>query len=384
MSQDTNPYTAARIQVLEGGEAVRKRPGMYIGSTGEHGLAQMVFEVADRAVNEVLAGRAGRVEITLTADGAVRVADDGPGEGDVEALLTQMRSEAGPRGRHHVTVGYVGVGPFVVNVLSSRMTAEVRRDGVCRVQEYARGAALGPLTAMGPAAGSGTVIAFWPDPDIFAGARLPFDELADRFRELALLNRDLDVSLTDERHPGGRRAARFRFPGGLRDLLDLLDGPHEAPAVTDVIGFEGEDPRMAGTVEVALRWRGGGEERVRSFANSRPTPRGGSHELGLRDGLAAAIDAYVRRRPLPATEPGAGLVGGLDTGPGAGLVGAGLTAVVSVKLDEPEFLGSTRDVLGNAAVRDCVAEAVREHVGAWLEAHPRQAATVVGRILGDD
>ncbi|MFJ6381102.1 ATP-binding protein [Kitasatospora sp. NPDC092039] len=379
MSQDTTPYTAAHIQVLEGGEAVRKRPGMYIGSTGERGLAQMVFEVAERAVNEVLAGRAGRVEITLTADGAVRVADDGPGEQDVEALLTRMRSGPGPRGRHHVTTGYVGVGPFVVNALSSRMTAEVRRAGVCRVQEYASGAALGPLTATGPAAGSGTVIAFWPDPDIFAGARLPFDELADRFRVLALLNRDLDVSLTDERHPGGGRAARFRFPGGVRDLLDLLDAPHEAPAVTDVIGFEGEDPRMAGTVEVALRWRGSGEERVRGYANSRPTPRGGSHELGLRDGLAAAIDAYARRRPLPATDPDTGPGGD----PGAGLVGAGLTAVVSVKLDEPEFLGATRDVLGNAAVRDCVAEAVREHVGAWLEAHPRQAAAVVGQILGD-
>ncbi|MFG2914856.1 ATP-binding protein [Kitasatospora sp. NPDC048298] len=368
MSLDTNPYDGIRIEVLEGWEAVRKRPGMYIGSTGERGLHHTVFEVADRAVDEVLAGRAGRVEITLLPDGGVRVADDGPGEADPEALLTRMDSAAGPRGRHSVAPHGAGVGPFVVNALSSRMTAEVRRGGVRREQEYARGAALTPLTDTGPATGSGTVITFWPDAGIFETTRFSFDALADRFRELALLNRDLDVSLADERHPDGVRSVRFRFPGGgAREFVALLDGDgkgegeHAAPAVTDTIGFEAEDPRMAGTLEVALRWRDGGEERVRGFANSHPTT-GGSHETGLREGVAAALDAYARRRLLPAPP-----------------VGAGLTAVVSVKLDDPKFEGSTRSVLGNAAVRGCVAEAVREHLGAWLEEHPEQAAVVVGR-----
>ncbi|MFJ7907445.1 DNA gyrase subunit B [Kitasatospora sp. NPDC096204] len=379
MSQDNNPYDGIRIEVLEGWEAVRKRPGMYIGSTGERGLHDMVFEVADRAVDEVLAGRAGRVDITLLPDDGVRVADDGPGEADPEALLTRPHSNAGPRGRHRVTLHRMGVGPFVVNALSSRMTAEVRRGGVRREQEYARGAALTPLTDTGPATDSGTVITFWPDAGIFETTRFSFDSLADRFRELVLLNRDLDISLTDERHPDGVRSVRFRFPDGARELVALFDGggegEHAAAAITDTVGFEAEDPRMAGTLEVALRWRDGGGERVRGFANSYPTT-GGSHETGLREGVAAALDAYARRRLLPAPA-----YPGPDAGPDAGPDGAGLTAVVSVKLDDPEFQGSTRSVLGNAAVRGCVAEAVREQLGAWLEEHPEQAAAVVARAL---
>ncbi|MFE7637210.1 MULTISPECIES: DNA gyrase subunit B [unclassified Kitasatospora] len=383
MNEEKTGYEAARIQVWEGLEAVRKRPGMYIGSTGERGLRQLVFEVADRAVREVLAGRAGRVDITLTSDGGVRVADDGPGvpvrgaegtgEPDLDTLLTRLNAGAGPgRGRSDLALGHWAAGPAAVNALSGRMTAEVRREGVRWEREYARGTAVTPLTDAVPATGSGTVLTFWPDAEVFGTTEFSFDDLADRFRELAFLNRELDISLTDRRGPGEPRSERFHSPGGVRDFVAFLDNRDAAPAATGTLAFEGEDPRMAGTVEVALRWRAGGEERVRSFANSRPTPRGGTHELGFRDGVAAALDAYARKRLRPApAEPGLS----------AGQAWAGLTAVVSVKLDEPEFHGSTLDVLGNTAVRACVAEAVRRHLDAWLEEHPQQAAAVVERLV---
>ncbi|WP_405817080.1 ATP-binding protein [Streptomyces sp. NBC_01390] len=381
MSEEFAEYDASHIQLLEGWEAVRKRPGMYIGSSGERGLLNMVFEVADRAVNELLAGRASSVEVTLTPDGGVRVADDGPetpideaggtGGPELEALLTQIQAATGPSGRHDVALSPFGVGPFVVNALSRRMTAEVRREGVRWVQEYARGVAVTELSEAGTATGSGTTIAFWPDTDIFETGEFSFDALAARFRELAFLNRALDISLIDRRRPDESRSARFRFPGGARDFVAFLDTGTAAPVLTETIAFELEDPRMAGTVEVALRWCDSHEERLRSFANSRPTA-GGTHELGFRDGVVAAVNAYARERLLTDTEPG------LD----ADRIGEGLTAVVSVKLDHPEFEGSTRGVLGNPQVRTCVGQAVQEHFGTWLEEHPEQASALVGRMQG--
>ncbi|MFE4975662.1 ATP-binding protein [Kitasatospora sp. NPDC056651] len=381
MTEDANRYDASQIQVLEGWEAIRKRPGMYIGSTGERGLRHLVFEVADRAVNEVLAGHAGFVDITLTPDGGVCVADDGPGvpiseaggagSTGLEAMLTRMQTGAGTGGRNDVTLGFCGVGPFVVNALSRRMMAEVRRDGVCWVQEYARGVAVTPLTEAGPATGSGTTIVFWPDSDIFGTAEFSFDGLAERFRELALLNRGLEISLTDQRQPVESRSVRFQFPGGARDFVAFLDAQAVAPAPTDTIGFEREDPRMAGTMEVAFRWSGSREELVRSFANSWPTA-GGTHVVGFRDGVAAAVTAYAReRRLLTATDPD------LSTDQ----IGEGLTAVVSVKVDDPEFHGAIRNVLGNATVRACVGQAVQEHLGRWLEEHPEHAVAVLDRIV---
>lgn len=213
MSDAANMYDAGHIQVLEGWAAIRKRPGMYIGSTGEQGLHHMVFDVVGRAVNEVLAGRAASVEVTLTPDGGVRVVDDGPGipveatgnagGSGVEALLTRMHPGAEPGGRHAVATSLFGTGPRVTNALSSRLTAEVWREGVHWVQEYARGVALTPLTAVGPTDRSGTAIAFWPDTEIFGTAECSFAVLAERFRELAFLNRGLAVSLTDERPRAG-------------------------------------------------------------------------------------------------------------------------------------------------------------------------------------
>ncbi|MEJ8639754.1 ATP-binding protein [Streptomyces sp. MS2.AVA.5] len=382
MSDTADRYDATHIQVLEGLEAMRKRPGMYIGSTGERGLHQMVFEVADRAVNEALAGRANSVEITLTPDGRVCVADDGPGlpmeptadDGNLilEALLTQMHAREEPGGRHVVNVTRFGIGPCVANALSSRLTAEVRRDGVRWIQEYAHGVAIAPPGATGPATGSRTAISFLPDPAVFGTAECSFTVLAARFRELAFLNRGLDISLTDERPREASRSERFRFPSGARDFVTFLDAQAGDPVHPDVIGFEREVPHMAGTVEIALRWCDSRTERVRTFANSRPTPEGGTHAVGFRDGLAAAVNAYARER---------GLLTAADPDLGTDRIGGGLTAVVSVKLDRPEFRGATHGALSGTTVRACVAEAVREHLGGWLKGHPEQAAAVVGRIV---
>lgn len=383
MSDAANTYDASHIQVLEGLEAIRKRPGMYVGSTSERGLHQMVFDVVARAVSEVLAGRASAVDVTLTPDGGVRVADDGPGipveaAGDtggpgLETLLTSMHPGAEPGGRHAVATSPFGVGPCVTNALSSRMTAEVRRAGVHWVQDYARGVALTPPTVAGPTTRSGTTLAFWPDTEIFGTAECSFAVLSERFRELAFLNRGLDIALTDERLPGNARSVRHSFPGGARDFVTFLGAQAGAPVHPEVIGFEREDPRMAGTVEVAMRWYASHEERLQGYANSKPTPYGGTHMEGFSDGVAAAVNAHARERRLLA-----------EAAPDLSVnqIVEGLTAVVLVKLDQPEFSGSTHGVLdGGTPVRAGVAEAVREHLGTWLEGHPEHAAAIVGRII---
>ncbi|MFL9652951.1 DNA gyrase subunit B [Streptomyces sp. PB17] len=383
MSDGTTDREAGRIGRREARDAIRKRPGMYVGSTGERGVRQMVFEVAGRAVNEVLAGRARHVDVTLTRDGGVRVADDGPGvpveaaghtEGPgLETLLTRVAFAPDSADRHTAVLAPLGIWPAVTNALSSRLTAEVRRAGTRWVQEYARGVALGPPVAGGRAAGSGITLTFWPDAGIFDTRECSFPALEERFRELALLNRALSISLTDERparRSGPARSVRFRFPGGARDFVALLDAGVGTPVHPDVVWFEREDPRMAGTVEVALRWSDARDERVRSFANSSPTPQGGAHVAGLRDGVAAALDARARAR---------GPAWGHGPASGAQRTGEGLTAVVSVKVDRPDYQGSTRGELAGAAVRARVEAAVRERLGTWLEEHPEQADAILRR-----
>ncbi|WP_406387745.1 hypothetical protein [Streptomyces sp. NBC_00887] len=225
---------------------------------------------------------------------------------------------------------------------------------------------------MGPATGSGTSVAFWPDADIFDTIDYSFAALAKRFREVALLNRGLSISLTDERPPGGVRSVRFQYPDGPKDFVAFLDSESGAHATADIIGFEHEDTRMAGTVAVALTWHGVREERIRTFANSVPTPEGGTHADGFRTGVASAVNTYARERQLLTTE---------DADLTADRIGHGLTAVVSVKLASPEYLGPTGGQLGGATVHDCVEQAVQTYLGTWLAQHPEQAAAVVARII---
>ncbi|WP_151770775.1 hypothetical protein [Streptomyces abyssomicinicus] len=241
MRGEATRYDASTIQVLEGWEAVRKRPGMYIGSTGERGLHQMVFEVADRPVHDVLNGRATSVGITLTPDGGVSVTDDGPGLAvdrtgaaggpgpALEALLTRMRTGVRAGGGHDVMLSFCGMGPAVVNALSHRMTAEVRREGVRWVQEYARGVAVTSLAEAGTATASGTTIAFWPDADIFGAAEISFTQLEERFGELAFLHQGLAISLTDLRRSGASHSVRFRHPALHNPASRPPPPPHPPP-----------------------------------------------------------------------------------------------------------------------------------------------------------
>jgi DNA gyrase subunit B len=381
VSQEPVKYDASHIQVLAGWEAVRKRPGMYIGSTGQRGLHQLVFEIAGRAVNEVLAGRATHVEVALLADGGVRVADDGPGvpfedaqDGSfsgLEAQLTRMNFRPA-RGPNYPVLDFCGVGPSVVNALSSRMVAELERDGVRRVQRYARGVAVDAPVDAGPAGGTATVISFWPDSDIFETTQCSFDALAERFAELAYLNPGLDILLSDQRRPSDSRSARFCFPGGLCEMVASLDERATAFAHPDIVRFEQEDPRMEGWLEVALRWRESGPMLVQSYGNNRPTSGGGTHVAGFLDGVGGAINVYARKRGLLATA---------DPDLTADHISEGLTVVVSVKLEHPQFEGATRGVLGDPVVYDCVREASVTHLGRWLEEYPQQAAAVIGRII---
>lgn len=370
MSDDAMTYDASHIHVLEGLEPVRKRPGMYIGSTDERGLRHLVLEIVERAAHEILAGRASRVEVTLMPGGGVCVADDGSGvlTDDFDVPLTLLTACYGGPGRHDVTAGFHGVGLAVVNALSSRMTAEVRQDGVSTSWEYARGVAVTPTTAPEPRTGSGTTFMFWPDPEIFKTMDQSFEALADRFRELAFLNRALDISLIDERDPAEPLTMRYRFPDGVRDFVAYLDGESPTP---DIIGFELDDPDMEGEMEVAWRWTASSEEQVRSFANSRPT-HGGTHERGFRDGLADAINVYARDQRL---------LSQTDVDLRDDQIGEGLIAVVAVRLDHPELQGCLRDVLGNGPVRTRVREAVREHLSRWLEGHPNEAQALISRMV---
>ncbi|MFF0291923.1 DNA gyrase subunit B [Streptomyces sp. NPDC005262] len=385
MSDAVNPYTAAHIQVLEGREAIRKRPGMYVGSTRERRLHQQVFEVSDWAVNEVLAGRADHVDVVLESDGLVRVAIDGRGipveaAGHVDAPcleepLTRMHAGLRRDGRRFVGVGLFGMGPFVANDLSSPLTVEVRREGVRWVQRYDRGAAAGPPLSEGPTTGTGTVIALRPDADIFGTAECSFDALAEHFRTLAFLNCGLDISLTDQRPPSGPRSERFLFPEGAKDFVAFIAAQTGTSDETGVFGFGHEDPQIAGSVEVVLKWSHTFTGGIQSFANSMPTP------LRARVLIAAATPSL---KPTTRDPPQGQL---LTTKIGTGLrpdrLCDSLTAVVSVKLDRPEFEGATRGILGNAEVREFVALAVQDHLITWLADDPRLASTVVSRIATD-
>ncbi|MFH7594519.1 DNA gyrase subunit B [Streptomyces racemochromogenes] len=398
MSEERTAYDASRIQVLDPREAIRRRPGMYVGSCDERGLHRQLFELCGEGVNEVLAGRADRVDVTLAPEGWVRIAVDGPrvppddragdcGGPGLEALLADLDANPPLRSRNAVELSSFGsrMGPFVANALSSRLTAEFGRGQTRRVHRYERGYAVGPETTPdgprsqdgpraddGREAAPGTLITFRPDTDVFGTAEHSFDVLAERFRELAYLNPGLDIHLSDRRSVDWARSERFRFPGGARDFVAFLAGRRTPGSFHGrVHGLALEEPRMSGSVEVALSWDSAPGEEVRSFANSCPTPWGGTHVEGFRAGLAAAVNAFARERGLlTPTAPD------LD----AGRVSGGLTAVVSVKLDRVELTGSTRGALANEDVLAPVAQAVREHLRTWLAEDPQLAATVAARV----
>ncbi|MEV7541603.1 ATP-binding protein [Streptomyces sp. NPDC089915] len=367
-----NEYTASDIRVLDAREAIRKRPGMYIGSSGERGLHQMVYEVVAYAVDEHLAGHGGAIDVTITADGGVRVADHGRGmpvEG-IERELTELSFGSKPRTGYGTSGGLGGVGLCVVGALSSRLTVEVRRDGRRWTQAYEKGVPVTALTRHEETGGHGTAIAFLPDAGIFEPSRFSFATLSERLRELACLNEGLAVSLTDERP---ERPVRHHHSGGLPAYLAHLS-PHPSGRVhSAALAFASQNADRTLLAEVAMEWNTGSPGGLHSFANSTRTVEGGAHEHGFRTALTDLLNDYARRHGLLPPDGG-------DLS--AEAVDEGLTAVLSVKLTHPVFEGCTKTRLGNPEAMDYVREVVRAHLTEWLERNPGDAAAVVRHVLG--
>ncbi len=373
-------YEAKDITVLEGLEAVRRRPAMYIGSTGPRGLHHLIWEVVDNAVDEAMAGFCTRIEVTLRADGGVRVRDNGRGipvdrhpKTRLPALTTVLTTlHAGGKfdsGAYTVSGGLHGVGVSVVNALSRRLDIEVIRDGFHWEQSFEYGKPLAPLRKGKAAKRSGTQITFWPDPDVFVeGVEYAAKTVTSRLREMAFLNKGLEIRFRDER---GEEPVeeRFRYTGGLVDFVRHLNASRE-PIHAQVASFDekGEDAEIA----VAMQWTAGYNETILSFANNINTHEGGTHEEGFRKALTRAINDFARGRNV-LKEKDANLLGE-D-------VREGLTAVVSAKVRHPQFEGQTKTKLGNTEVRSFVEKALNQRIPEWLERNPGEGRRIAEKAL---
>ncbi|HVN12434.1 MAG TPA: DNA topoisomerase (ATP-hydrolyzing) subunit B [Kineosporiaceae bacterium] len=382
-------YDASAITVLEGLEAVRKRPGMYIGSTGERGLHHLAYEVVDNSVDEALAGYATQIEVTLLGDGGVRVVDDGRGipvdvvasEGRpaVEVVLTVLH--AGGKfggGGYSVSGGLHGVGVSVVNALSDRLDVEVHRQGHVWRQSYRLGVPTAPLEQGESSDETGTTVTFWPSPRVFETTVFDFETLRSRFQQMAFLNKGLQITLVDERadhadEDGTAPAESFRYDGGLVDYVKHLNSSKRAePVHNDIIDFEAEDSERRISVEVAMQWTTAYSESVHTYANTINTHEGGTHEEGFRAALTTLVNRYARER---------GILKERDENLTGDDIREGLTAVVSLKLAEPQFEGQTKTKLGNTEAKTFVQRVVGERLGDWLDSHPREARDVIQKSI---
>ncbi|PRY11428.1 DNA topoisomerase (ATP-hydrolyzing) subunit B [Kineococcus rhizosphaerae] len=385
-------YGADAITVLEGLEAVRKRPGMYIGSTGERGLHHLVSEIVDNSVDEALAGHCDRIDVTLLADGGVRCVDNGrgipvdvmPGEGRpaVEVVLTVLH--AGGKfggGGYAVSGGLHGVGSSVVNALSTRLDVEVRRQGHVWRQSYANGVPLAPLEKGEETHETGTTITFWANGDIFETTDYSYETLRTSFQQRAFLNKGLTLSLKDERaHPEDdtaevstddkpQREVSYRYDEGLIDYVKHINAQKKnEPLHETVISLEAEDKEKGIAVEIAMQWTTAYSEAVFTYANNINTSEGGTHEAGFRTALTNLVIDYARTAK-PAILKENESLDGSD-------IREGLTAIISVKLSEPQFEGQTKTKLGNTLARTFVQAQVREHLGHWFQANPKEAWTI--------
>ncbi len=374
-SSRATSYEAKDITVLEGLEAVRRRPAMYIGTTGPKGLHHLIWEVVDNSVDEAMAGVCTRIEVTLRADGGVKVVDNGRGipvdrhaKTKLPALTTVLTTlHAGGKfeaGAYTVSGGLHGVGVSVVNALASRLEVEVSRDGARWSQSFERGKPLAKVAKGKNTKKSGTSITFWPDGDIFQETtNFNYQTVANRLREMAFLNRGLEIRLNDER---GEEPVKevFRYTGGLVDFAKHLNTKRE-PLHPHVIYLEEAGEGME--VEVALQWTSGYTENILSFANNINTHEGGTHEEGLRKALTRAINEFARGRSI-LKEKDPNLVGE-D-------IREGLTAICSVRVRQPQFEGQTKTKLGNTEVRSFVEVALNRMLPEWLERHPGEARTI--------
>jgi DNA gyrase subunit B len=370
-------YDARSITVLEGLEAVRKRPGMYIGSTGERGLHHLVYEVVDNAVDEALAGHADTIDVTLLADGGVRVRDNGRGipvdehpvehRPAVEVVMTTLHAGGKFDGKSYaVSGGLHGVGVSVVNALSMLLEVEVDRDGYVWTQVYERGDPMGPLERGAATEDRGTTITFWPDTQIFETTEWSFETLSRRMQEMAFLNKNLAISITDQRQDEPREV-RYQYAGGIADFVRYINASKE-PVHGSVIDFEEEADGIS--VEIAMQWTGAYTESVHTFANTINTAEGGTHEEGFRAALTSIVNRYARDQKL-LREKDDNLTG--DD------VREGLTAIVSVKLAEPQFEGQTKTKLGNTEAKSFVQKASNDHLRDWFDRNPGEAKEIINK-----
>ena len=370
-------YTAEQIQVLEGREHVRRRPSMYIGSTSAEGLHHLVYEVVDNAVDEALAGYATRIVVTLFADGSVQVEDDGRGipvdvhkkEGLSALELVMTRLNAGGKfggGGYKVSSGLHGVGVSAVNFLSARLQVWVRRSARTYYQEYARGVPKGAVKAIGKADGTGATVRFWPDPQIFPDTRFDREVIQRRLREMAYLNKRLQIALTDE---SLGYASTFYFEGGIVSFVRALNRDHQ---VVNQLPFY-VDREIEGTqVEIAMQYNETFVENVIAFANTIHTIEGGTHLTGFRSALTNVLNRYARK---------AGILREQDPNLTGEDVREGLTAVISVKVLEPQFEGQTKGKLGNAEVQGHVSVALTEGLTQYLEENPSEGRRIIEKSL---
>ena len=404
-TEDGN-YAASNITVLEGLEAVRKRPGMYIGSTGERGLHHCVYEVVDNAVDESLAGYCDHIEVTILADGGLRVVDNGrgipvdihPTEGKpaVEVVLTILH--AGGKfggGGYSVSGGLHGVGVSVVNALSQRLEVEVRRDGYLWSMGFVMGNPTGPLKqvrALEDGEDTGTTVTFWPSDQVFETIVFDFETLRRRFQQMAFLNKGLSIALTDERagvvdegdeitgdEKGtaddpvpGHREAHYRYDNGLRDYVEFLNKAKKVelihPEIIDIETEQSADNGSGMSLEMAMQWTSAYSESVHTYANTINTTEGGTHEEGFRAALTTLINKYAREKNILKDK---------DDNLTGDDIREGLTAVISIKLSEPQFEGQTKTKLGNTEARTFVQQTVYSQLGDWLDSHPSEAKAVI-------
>ncbi|TDT76599.1 DNA gyrase subunit B [Arthrobacter sp. AG258] len=405
-SASPREYGASDITVLEGLEAVRKRPGMYIGSTGPRGLHHLVYEVVDNSVDEALAGYCSHIEVVLQADGGVKVVDDGRGipvdmhptehKPTVEVVMTILH--AGGKfggGGYAVSGGLHGVGISVVNALSSRVDTEVRRQGhVWRMSFADGGKPQGSLVQGEETDATGTTQTFYPDPAIFETTEFDFETLRARFQQMAFLNKGLRITLTDERAAEGdeadgdldlddlstdgeisaeHRTVVYQYDEGLLDYVKHLNSGKKVEVVhEDVIAFETEDTERRIALEMAMQWTSAYSESVHTYANTINTHEGGTHEEGFRAALTSLINRYAREK---------GIIKEKDDNLTGDDIREGLTAVISVKLAEPQFEGQTKTKLGNSEVKGFVQRVVTDGLGDWLERNPGPARDVIRKAI---
>ncbi|MGR4881646.1 DNA topoisomerase (ATP-hydrolyzing) subunit B [Streptomyces sp. LARHCF249] len=400
-SGDSNEknYDASAIQVLEGLDAVRKRPGMYIGSTGERGLHHLVQEVVDNSVDEAMAGHADTIDVTILADGGVRVVDNGrgipvgivPSEGKpaVEVVLTVLH--AGGKfggGGYAVSGGLHGVGVSVVNALSTKVAVEVKTDGYRWTQDYKLGVPTAPLARNEETGEHGTSVTFWADPDIFETTDYSFETLSRRFQEMAFLNKGLTLTLTDERESAkatvgaddpdaeaaepAARTVKYHYEGGIVDFVKYLNSRKGEMIHPTVIDVEAEDKERMLSVEIAMQWNSQYTEGVYSFANTIHTHEGGTHEEGFRAALTGLVNRYARDKKLLREK---------DDNLAGEDIREGLTAIISIKLGEPQFEGQTKTKLGNTEAKTFVQKVVHEHLNDWFDRNPVEAADIVRKSI---